>query len=129
MGNDSGSDGSINTIKDFKMSLEKIAFLRTRVGAICPDSVNELIIFAENDGDLYRQSLKYINYNMGQFYKKGTFTLMESAKAYKPFIDTAAKKFGRGWVFSSAERWSAAFEMAENNLIEMDAGNFTESRN
>lgn len=113
-------------------TLEKIAFLRKTRGTIDPDYVLELVSFAENDGELYRQSLRYINYNMGQFYKKGTFTLMQSAKGYKSFMDTAAmkycRKFGDGVKFSSAERWSAAFEMAENNLVEMECGNFTESR-
>ncbi len=111
--------------------LEKIAFLRKTVGSIDPDMVLELVSFAENDGDLYRQSLRYINYNMGRFYKKGTFTLMKSAKGYKPFIDTAAMKYCREFgdvVFSSADRWAAAFEIAENNLVEMEADNFTESR-
>ncbi len=113
-------------------SLEKMAFLRKRVGSIDPDMVLELVSFAENDGDLYRQSLRYINYSMGRFYKKGTFTLMQSAKGYKPFIDTAAmtycRYFGDSVVFSSADRWAAAFEIAENNLVEMECGNFTESR-
>ncbi len=114
---------------DMRNQMNKQEFLKTRVGEISEISVRELVLFAENDGDLYRQSLRYINYNMGQFYKKGRFDLQEAVKGYKPFIDMAAKKYGEESIFNSAEKWAAAYEMAENNLEEMKLGNFTESRN
>jgi len=109
--------------------MDKQEFLKSRVGSISEISVRELVLFAENDGELYSQIRRYIDFNMGKFYRLGRFNLQHSVRGYKAFIDTAAKKYGDDGIFSSAERWAAAYEMAESNLEEMKLGNFTESRN
>lgn len=109
--------------------MDKQEFLKSRVGSVNDVTVRELVLFATNDRDLYRQSRRYINYIMGEFYKKGEFDIQESVKVYKTFIDMAAKKYGEAGIFNSAERWAAAYEIAESNLEEMRCGNFTESRN
>lgn len=109
--------------------MDKQEFLKTRVGGINEITVRELVLFATNDGDLYREALQDIHANMGKFYKKGGFDLLKSVASYRWFMDRAAKKYGEDGVFSSAEKWAAAYEIAESNFEEMKIGNFTESRN
>lgn len=106
--------------------MDKQEFLRTRIGGINDITVRELVLAAGNDGDLYREQLQYIVKNMGNFYKKGTFDLHKSVIIYRYFMDSVAKKYGENGIFSSAEKWAAAYEMAEDNLEEMKVGNFTE---
>ena len=111
--------------------MDKQEFLKSRVGGINDITVTDLVLFAVNDGDLYRQTKRYIDYNMGKYFKAGEFDIHKSAIIYKSFMDIAAKKYCREFgdmIFTSAEKWAAAYQMAENNLIEMEAGNFTESR-
>ncbi|MCK5193806.1 MAG: hypothetical protein KAQ71_08355 [Desulfobulbaceae bacterium] len=110
------------------MSIKK-NFLKTRVGGINETTVRELLLFAENDGELYRQSLAHLHASMGKFYTKGEFDLHKSVISHRSFMDRAAKKYGEDGIFSSAEKWAAAYEMAEQNLEEMKLGHFIEMRN
>lgn len=113
--------------------MNKQEFLKSRVGGISDISVRELVLFAKNDSELYQQTLKYINSNMGKSYKDGRYDLHKAVVAYRSFMDRAAKAYagessayGQDGVFTSAEKWAAAYEMAEDNLAEMKLGNFTE---
>jgi hypothetical protein len=100
------------------------------------DEVRELTLYADNDGDLYRQSAVPIMRNLTRKYRKGVYDPELAVKLWKYHADRAAKKYGKehgnddGFkIFSPAVRMAAAREFAENWTAELEAGNAMESVN
>jgi hypothetical protein len=97
------------------------------------EAARELILYIENDADLYRQQFIPIVYNLQRKIKKGTFDLEKSIKMWDRLADLGAKKYikehgspGDKWnmVFSKGTRDSVAKELSENFIAEVQAGNF-----
>ena len=98
------------------------------------DTVRELVLYADNDGQLYTQSTAPIQKNLSKKFTKGTYDHELAAKLWKYHADRAAKKYGKehgnddGFaMFSPADRRAAAQEFADNWLAELEAGNVHES--
>lgn len=92
----------------------------------------ELVIFIDNDGDLYQQRGEPIRANLSKKFREGNYIHSEAVKLWKYLADDGAKKYAKEnataaqWnrIFSVADRNEAAQEMANNWLGEMEAGNF-----
>ena len=100
------------------------------------DEAYELKLFADNDSNLYSKSKVPIMKNLSKKFKKGNYNNTLAIKAWKPFVDKAAKAYGKehgnndGFkIFSPAVRKELAKEFADEWNIEMQAGNFHESVN
>ena len=78
----------------------------------------ELVLYATNDGDLYRQRVLPIVANLARKVKKGTFDATLSVKLWRYLADDAAKKyrsdFRMSGGFDPATREAAAREFAEH---------------
>lgn len=101
------------------------------------DAARELVLYIENDGDLYRQSFLPIVYNLQKKIKKGTFDLEKSLTLWGFLADAGAKKYtkdlgspGDKWndLFNKSTRRLVAKELAESFMAEIEAGNFWEER-
>lgn len=79
-----------------------------------PRHVEELVLYAENDGDLYRQRRQAIEKNLQSKFDKGTYVADKAVKLWRYFTDEAAKKYAKeyGGSFSAADRQAAALEFA-----------------
>ncbi len=86
----------------------------SRGGAADQHAAVELVLFAENDGDLYRQMRKPIETNLLKKYKAGTYSHTLALKAWMNFADTAAKKYSKE--YGSPGDWSRVFTPATRRL-------------
>lgn len=86
-----------------------------------PHHVRELVLYAENDGDLYRQRRQPIEKNLQRKFDKGTYVADKAVKLWRYFADDAAKKYVKEWggVFSVADRNAVALEFALQHHAEM----------
>ena len=78
-------------------------------------AVRELVLYAENDADLYRQSASPIIANLQRKVKKGTYDAELAIKLWRYHADRAAKKYIQEFdgEFSPATRNAAAKEFRD----------------
>jgi hypothetical protein len=97
------------------------------------DAVNEIKIYIENDGNLYRQQTLPILKNLTKKYKKGTFDVVKAAKLFRYLIDNGLQKYNKEFgsksdkwydLLNTTDRQYLAEWFAEDTLIELQAGNF-----
>lgn len=74
-------------------------------------AVDELVLYIENDGDLYRQRTSPIIANMKRKFKKGTYDAELAVKAYMYLVDDGAKKYAKE--FGDGVKWNIMFPKAE----------------
>jgi len=98
------------------------------------DEARELALYAENDGDLYRQSAEPVMRNLSKKFKKGVYDHELAAKLWKYHADRAAKSYGKehgnddGFaIFSPSVRREVAQYFADSWQSELEAGNAMES--
>lgn len=96
------------------------------------DAATELLLYIENDGDLYRQKFIPIVKNLQKKLDKGTFDSDKAIKLWMFLIDAGAKKYtkeygspGDKWndLFNKATRLIVAHGFNESFLAEIKAGN------
>jgi len=99
------------------------------------DEARELVLYAENDGQLYSQSAVPIMKNLTRKFKKGVYDSDLAAKLWKYHTDRAAKKYGKelgnddGFkIFSPADRREAARYFEDGWAEELKAGNTMEGK-
>ena len=121
---------------------KKTSVYYSRIGGIAgtpnfkdPDAAREIQLFAENDGDLYRQQRRPILVNLSIKHKKGNYDIAKAAKLWRYFIDSAMKKYqkdfgsrGGKWsdLLSTSDRQLLAEQFAHETKDEFDLGNYTE---
>lgn len=98
-------------------------------------AAREIEIFAENDGDLYRQQRRPILINLSKKYKKGVYDISKAAKLWRYFIDSAMKKYNKEFG-SRGDKWSDLLKTSDRQILaekwaqetkdEFDLNNFTE---
>lgn len=100
------------------------------------DEAHELVLYAENDYQLYSQSAVPIMKNLTRKHKKGVYDPELAVKLWKYHADRAAKKYGKehgnddGFkIFSPADRREAAKYFEEYWTAELEAGNAMEGVN
>ena len=89
--------------------------------------VDELVLYATNDGNLYRRKAKPIIDMLHKRVKKGTYDKTLAVKAWLPMADLAAKQYAKDhahpsdWnkIFSPADRKEAAKEFERKYLEEV----------
>lgn len=93
------------------------------------DAVRELVLYADNDGDLYQQSAVPIMKNLTRKWRKGVYDSELAAKLWLYHATRAAKNYAQefGYAFSVQDRKDAAKEFEENWRAELEAGNAMES--
>jgi len=99
------------------------------------DEAHELVLFGENDGDLYRQRTVPIQKNLSKKFAKGDYDSNLAVKLWKYWADDAAKRYskqhstGDDWkqIFSVSDRMMAAGYMEATWNDELEAGNAMES--
>jgi hypothetical protein len=98
------------------------------------DAAREIELYADNDSQLYFQMKRPILINLGNKYKKGTYSIEKAAKLWRYFIDAALKKYnkefgsrGDKWfeLLNTHDRQLLALEYAQATKDEFDLGNFT----
>jgi len=94
------------------------------------DEVRELVIFIDNDGQLYQQQGAPIMRNLSRKWDKGIYDHDLAQKLWYYLAVNGAKKYGQEHgtgnglkMFSPAVRRAAAKEMADNWMEELKAGN------
>lgn len=94
------------------------------------DEVRELVIFIDNDGQLYQQQGAPIMRNLSRKWDKGIYDHDLAQKLWYYLAVNGAKKYGQDQgtgnglkMFSPAVRRAAAKEMADNWMEELKAGN------
>jgi hypothetical protein len=93
-----------------------------RRGLRGPTEARELLLFCENDGDLYRQQVQPIEKNQKRKLAKGVYDFEKSKKLYGYLADNCAKKYakefgdGMPWhkMFSTADRREVAKAFADS---------------
>lgn len=73
-------------------------------------ALRELLLYIENDGQLYRQHTTPIIKNLARKKLKGTYDTDLAAKLYKYLADDGAKKYARD--FANANEWNRIFSVA-----------------
>jgi len=100
------------------------------------DHVRELVIYAQNNPDLYRQHIVPVQRNLTKKYDKGVYDHNKAVKLWKYVADDAAMRYAKEYgspdikwsnMFSVADRIEAAKHMADNWQSELDAGNKMEA--
>jgi len=99
------------------------------------DEAHELVLFGENDGDLYRQRTVPIQKNLSKKFAKGVYDPELAQKLWMYWATDAAKRYaqqhstGNDWnrIFSVAVRKEVAQYMEEYWREELEAGNAMES--
>jgi hypothetical protein len=82
-------------------------------------NVRELTLFAQNDGDLYRQSQQPIEANLSKKVANGSYDHDKAVKAWGYHADRAAVAYGKQFggngkqMFSPADRRAAAQHFAD----------------
>jgi hypothetical protein len=98
------------------------------------DAAREIELYADSDSQLYFQMKRPILINLGNKYKKGTYSIEKAAKLWRYFIDAALKKYnkefgsrGDKWfeLLNTHDRQLLALEYAQATKDEFDLGNFT----
>jgi len=83
------------------------------------DALRELLLFIENDGDLYRQRAQPIMKNLAKKMVKGTYDSDRAVTAWKYLADAGAKKYQKEFgtedspIFTPAVRKAVAIELAD----------------
>lgn len=95
------------------------------VKAVSDVDVRELVLYIENDGDLYRQQKQPIEKNLTRKWQKGQYDHSKAPKAWMYLVDNGAKKYmkefgGPGDAFDKATRMAAAQELADTWQAEME---------
>ena len=105
--------------------------------AIDTDAVRKLVLFTENDGDIYSRQTRPTIENLAKKLKRGTFDVKKAEKAFLYVANAGAKKYAfefgdrggaRSWhrvslravPFTSEDRKAAAAELLENYLEEIE---------
>lgn len=80
------------------------------------DAADELILFANNDSQLYHSRIKPIMLNLARKMKKGVYAPELAAKGWQYLFDDAAKKYQKefGDSFDAATRRHAAKEFEKD---------------
>ena len=94
------------------------------------DAIRELVLYIENDGQLYQQQGEPIMRNLTKKWDKGVYDHDKAKTLWKYYADTGAKKYGKehgandGFnMFTPAVRRAVASELADNWHEELKAGN------
>lgn len=84
---------------------------------------NELVLYAENTGDLYRRCTETAIKSLAKKYRKGTYNKDKAVDLWYAIATEASKMYSRefGYSFSVTDRYTAAVELEESyfeNVLE-----------
>lgn len=124
---------AISDLREYLKNIKKrLKTNPAKYGDANGDAATELLLYIENDGDLYRQRFIPIVKNLQKKLDKGTFDSDKAIKFWMSLIDAGAKKYakefgspGDKWndLFNKATRLVVAHGFNESFLAEIKAGN------
>lgn len=79
-------------------------------------AMDELELYIENDGDLYRQQFIPIIKNIKRKIKNGTYDHTKAPKLWSYFVENGAKKYAREFASSQAE-WKNIFVKPDRMIL------------
>ena len=82
-------------------------------------AVEEMVLVIENNGDLYRNSIKYIIANLQKKYAKGKFDIELAPKAFESVVVEACKQYHAQYG-SPNEKYYTVFNPATREAIAKD---------
>ena len=93
-------------------------------------AADELKLYIDNDGELYRRQTQPIIKNLMKKRAKGVFDIKKAAKLFMYLVDAGAKKYNKDFgtpgpgfgAFDKATRMAVAKEMAEEFATNADDG-------
>ena len=97
---------------------------KTFIEAVDERMVDELKLFIDNDGQLYKQRLIPIVKNIQKKMKSGKYDHKKAPKLWKYLVDDGAKKYQKefpGVKFSRQEKDAVAQEFADEYKDEIEA--------
>lgn len=76
----------------------------------------ELVLVAENDGDLYEHYIKPVIKNLQKHYNKGVYDVDKAVDAYYRIATEASNRYNKdfGYRFSVQQRFTAAVVMEQD---------------
>jgi hypothetical protein len=77
--------------------------------AIDKEALRELVLFIENDGDLYRQQTTSIIKNLSTKMAKGEYDKDKALKLWAYLMDAGAKKYAKN--FGEPAEWNRTFSV------------------
>jgi hypothetical protein len=77
---------------------------------------DELKLYIDNDGQLYRQQTDPIQKNLCRRYKKGTYDFRKSVKLFEYLAISGAKKYHKEFG-SRGQRWFDMFNVATRKRV------------
>lgn len=89
-----------------------------RSGPADEHAATELVLFAENDGDLYLQIKRPIELNLFKKFKAGKYNRELAVKAWMHLTEAAAKKYARE--FASPGEWNMIFTPATRRMAAIE---------
>ena len=97
---------------------------KTFIEAVDERMVDELKLFIDNDGQLYKQRLIPIVKNIQKKMKSGKYDHKKAPKLWKYLVDDGAKKYAKefpGVKFNKQEKEAVAQEFADEYKDEIEA--------
>lgn len=79
--------------------------------------VRELELYADNDGDLYRQQRQPIEKNLAKKMAKGVYDRSKAEKLWMYFVDNAAKKYVKEFGDERGLPWHKMFSMSDRREV------------
>ena len=118
----------------FKKKFSEILKEERRVeGVKISDAGYELLLYIQNDGNLYKRRIIPISKNLKKKADKGVFDLTKSIKIWKPLATEGAKQYTKefssgDWkkIFDKKDIDAVAYLMAKNWIDEYHIGNVAE---
>lgn len=107
----------------FAVNAPFLTYGNPRSGPMDPDAATELIIFIQNDGDLYRQQYLPIIKNLARKIGRGVFDSNRSVKLWEYLVHNGAKKYlrefgGRGERVDSVFNKNTRRHVAEHLAVD-----------
>jgi len=81
-------------------------------------SADDLKLYIDNDGDLYRSTTTYVHKGLEKKMKRGVFDAARAPAAFKYLVDAGAKKWAREE--GTPDRWNSMFTPATRKQVAKD---------
>lgn len=90
---------------------------RRRGGLRGPHEERELLLYCENDGDIYRQQISMIEKNLDKKLAKGVYDHEKAKKLWGYAADNCAKKYVKEFGSENGLPWHKMFSTADRRAV------------
>lgn len=106
-----------------------IPLIRKRAEEPNETAVRELLLFTENDGELYRQMLSPLEHSYQRKLDKGEYDKEKAIKGFLNVVNVSAKRYSKEFatprdkIFTMADKREVARQLEEQFMSEIRVGN------